>query len=188
MFACVSVFYHIFIWNPSACFFFPLCLSQAFTHSRPLQETCPQHTILIRTTPNQFLHLSRAASSASWLSPRGADASTLSNPQIIPNLLNELRSARKHVPLRSKVNPVAAMPLPLFPLGKVWWVTADDAWFFWLALRIAVSSDKFSPWAIYWGITLRPSTGIQAPGTDEVQCRAFRFGFFLITLTEHEQH
>lgn len=116
---CFSILPHIYM--KSLClFFFLLCLSQAFTHSRPLQETCPQRTILIRTIPNQFLHLSRAASSASWLSPRGADASTLSNPQIIPNLLNELRSARKHVPLRSKVNPVAAMPLPLFPLGKVW--------------------------------------------------------------------
>lgn len=110
---CLSVFQYFTTYlyeNPLPVFFFPLGLSKAFTHAIPLQETCPQHTILICTAPNRFLHLSEAAPSASRLSPRAADASTLTSPQIIPNLLNELRSAQKHVPPSCSHAPASFPP------------------------------------------------------------------------------
>lgn len=111
---CFSILPHIYMKSLCLFFggFFPLGLSQAFTHARPLQETCPQHTILIFTIANQFLHLSQAASSTSRLSPRGADSSTLNNPQIILNLLSELRNAQKHVP------PSCSRATASFPPGE----------------------------------------------------------------------
>lgn len=148
---CLFWYSTTYLYENSLPVFFFLGLSQAFTPDRGLQETCPPYTILV----HQFLHLSQCCThlNTSCWAPRGADAPTSNNLQIIPNLLSEFRSVRKHVPLRSKVNPITTTPLPFFPFGKVEWVTADDAQFFWLALRVAVSSDKFSPWAIYWGIT-----------------------------------
>lgn len=120
---CFSILPHI-IWNPSAwfglCFvlFFFLAshwLSLMLDNSKKLARSTPS----LSTQPRASLYTSAGQNlSPSWLSPRGSDAPTLNNPQIIPDLLNDFRSVRKHVPLRSKVSLNTTVPLPFFPFGK----------------------------------------------------------------------